>query len=403
MNNRASKSRVCGSAKGTVLLVDDEQPILNVYGRILREAGFAVVQLADGPSVPSMLATNEFDVVISDITLPGTSGIEILRAVRGHSPDLPVVLMTGGGSLESAVKAVEYGALRYLLKPVEPRVLTQTAEDAVRFREMARARRQAFELIGNIADQESDRVDLSVRFARALETLYMAFQPIVRWSTRDVFAYEALVRTNEASLRNPNDLFIAAEQLHRIHDVGRAVRRSVADSMKRTKRMGCVFVNLHPRDLDDAELLSPNAPLSQVADRVVLEVTERASLEGVDVRARLAALRNLGFRIALDDLGAGYAGLSSFAQLQPEVVKLDMSLIRAIDQEPTKQRLVETMSGLCCQLGMLVIAEGVETPSERDTVVGLGCDLLQGYLFAKPAPGFPVVTWESKESTAMFG
>jgi len=126
---------------------------------------------------------------------------------------------------------------------------------------------------------------------------------------------------------------------------------------------------------------------------VVLEVTERASLEGVDVRSQLATLRRLGFRVALDDLGAGYAGLSSFAQLLPEVVKFDMSLVSGIDRDPTKQRLVHTMKGLCDELGIQVVAEGVETAAERDVLVGLGCDLLQGYSFAKPGAPFPIVNW----------
>ena len=97
----------------------------------------------------------------------------------------------------------------------------------------------------------------------------------------------------------------------------------------------------------------------------------------------------MGFRIAVDDLGAGYAGLTSFAQLEPEVVKLDMALVRGVHQQPTKLTLVRTMITMCRELGMLVVAEGIETPEERDAIVDAGCDLLQGYLFAKPGPAFP--------------
>src|SRR4029079_10187530 len=90
-----------------------------------------------------------------------------------------------------------------------------------------------------------------------------------------------------------------------------------------------LFMNVHPEDLTDDTLLDPHAPLSRVASRVVLEVTERASLEKMTgVAERIRGLRELGFRIALDDLGAGYAGLTSFATLTPDVVKVDMSLVR---------------------------------------------------------------------------
>jgi EAL domain-containing protein (putative c-di-GMP-specific phosphodiesterase class I) len=100
-------------------------------------------------------------------------------------------------------------------------------------------------------------------------------------------------------------------------------------------------------------------------------------------------LRNLGFRIAVDDLGAGYAGLSSFSQLEPDFVKLDMSLVRGIDASSSKSSLVRSMVHVCTQeLGMRVVCEGVETKAERDTLEGLGADLLQGYLFGKPERGF---------------
>jgi EAL domain-containing protein (putative c-di-GMP-specific phosphodiesterase class I) len=119
---------------------------------------------------------------------------------------------------------------------------------------------------------------------------------------------------------------------------------------------------------------------------VVLEITERTSLARIsDVRECVARLRKLGFRIAVDDLGAGYAGLSSFSQLEPDVAKLDMSLVRGIDVSSRKASIVRSMLTVCQrELGTYVVCEGVETESERDTLTSLGADLLQGYLFAKP-------------------
>ncbi len=138
-------------------------------------------------------------------------------------------------------------------------------------------------------------------------------------------------------------------------------------------------------ELDDDSLILPEAPLSRFASRVVLEVTERAPLETIrDVTTRVAQLRALGYRIAVDDLGAGYAGLTSFAHLEPEVVKVDMSLIRGIDQSLMKQKLLGSIIGLCRDLGIEIIAEGIETEAERDALIRLGGDLCQGYLFARP-------------------
>ncbi|MFL5249475.1 MAG: EAL domain-containing protein, partial [Myxococcales bacterium] len=96
----------------------------------------------------------------------------------------------------------------------------------------------------------------------------------------------------------------------------------------------------------------------------------------------------MGYRIAVDDLGAGYAGLTSFTQLEPHIVKLDMSLIRGVHEEPTKRKLVSSIVDLCEDLGISVVAEGVETLHERDALEKIGCPLLQGYLFGKPDKPF---------------
>jgi EAL domain-containing protein (putative c-di-GMP-specific phosphodiesterase class I) len=145
-------------------------------------------------------------------------------------------------------------------------------------------------------------------------------------------------------------------------------------------------VNLHAADLNDEELYSAEAPLTALAPTVILEITERASLWSVpDVERRVKDLREMGFRIAIDDLGAGYAGLTSFAALEPDVVKLDMSIVQGVHRDPIRRKLVGSVTALCRELGILVVAEGVEQPEERALLTELGCDLLQGFLFGEPS------------------
>jgi len=95
----------------------------------------------------------------------------------------------------------------------------------------------------------------------------------------------------------------------------------------------------------------------------------------------------------VDDLGAGYAGLSSMAHIEPEFVKLDRSLTCDVHAHATKRKLVRSMTELCADLGMHVIAEAVESERDRDALLGSGCELLQGYLFAKPHAVPPAVNW----------
>jgi EAL domain-containing protein (putative c-di-GMP-specific phosphodiesterase class I) len=300
------------------------------------------------------------------------------------------VLVTGNPQVDSASAAVEYGAFQYLMKPVGPE-LGDVVERASNMGRMARSQREYVEEFGSGVFPIIDRAGVDVALDRALASLWMAFQPIVDVSGRRVFAHEALLRSSEPTLPHPGAMLEAAERADRLDDLGREVRANVAEVIGSTPSPWCYFVNLHPRDLLDPDLYDPEAPLSRKAQRVVLEITERASLDALpNLRHRVGQLRAMGYRIALDDLGAGYAGLNSFVCLEPEFVKLDMSLIRDIHQSDAKRKIVGTMVGLCHEMGKQIIAEGVELGAERDTLIELGCDLLQGYLFARPGRPFPV-------------
>jgi EAL domain-containing protein (putative c-di-GMP-specific phosphodiesterase class I) len=300
------------------------------------------------------------------------------------------VLITGAPSLETAIAAIEYGALRYLPKPVSATQLRSITADAVRLHRLARAKRQALDLVGGADRLVGDRAGLVASFSSALASLWIAYQPIVSWSRREVFGYEGLLRSHEPALPHPGAIVDAAERLGRLNELGRAIRARVAECAATSAGSATFFVNLHTYDLLDDDLYDAGSALAKSAARVVLEITERASLHTVrDVQSRVARLRRMGFRIAVDDLGAGYAGLTSFAQLEPEVVKLDMSLVRGVHAQPTKQTLVRTMIAMCRELGMQVVAEGIETADERDSIAEAGCDLLQGYLFARPGAAFP--------------
>lgn len=373
-----------------VLLIDDDATLLRAYQRILSGRGFVVEATSDAREALKWLWGRAFDAVVTDVHMPEMTGLEFLVAVRERDLDVPVVLMTGEPSLETAMRAVEFGAFRYLVKPVDLAYLDTLIRRAVQLRQLARWKRQAIEVDGVADARPGDRAGLEARFGSALDKLWMAFQPIVSWRARQVFGYEALLRTTEPTLRNPADLLDAAERLGRLHELGRTIRKAVATAVQSAPPDVEIFVNLHSADLNDEELYASTAPLASFAERVVLEITERASLDDVQgVQKRMEQLRQRGYRIAVDDLGAGYAGLNSFTLLDPKIVKLDMTLVREVDTTPRKQRVVEAIARLCGDLGMLVVAEGVEHASERDMLVNLGCDLLQGYLFSRPEAGFP--------------
>jgi EAL domain-containing protein (putative c-di-GMP-specific phosphodiesterase class I) len=376
-------------AVSRILVADDDRDFRRVVARLLRRAGFEVVEVETGTAAIAELGRQSFDVILSDVHMPNGGGLDLIRDIRRIDLDVPVILMSGVPDVDSAAAAVELGAFRYLTKPLYTDGLEKTVRDAARAHALARLRREAFVLTGSHAGAV-DRVGLEVRFEQAIERLWMVYQPIVDARSGAIFGLEALMRSGEVSMPGPEQVLDAATQLGRLPQLGRRVRELTARAIAQRAR-DVLFVNLHPADLEDPDLVDDVAPLTALAPRVVLEVTERASLaSSPELTARLAQLRRLGFRIAVDDIGAGYSGLTSFTELMPEIVKIDMSLVRHVHSNALKQRTIRALCTLCHDSGSLVVAEGVEVEEERECLVALGCDLLQGYLIARPDRELPV-------------
>lgn len=227
-----------------------------------------------------------------------------------------------------------------------------------------------------------ERLDL---FESALGSAFLAYQPIVSSGRPGIptVAYEALLRTNEWRIADPVDLVELAASCDRVTDLGHRVRTHASVDLAAHPGL-TLFVNV-----DVEELISPRAdsedPLLPFASRVVLEVTERAPLGTLpEIRGRSEQLQAKGYRFAIDDLGGGYAGLANLALIDPHFVKIDRSLVSEVDTRSVNREIVGSVLGLCRQLGILCIGEGVETEAQRAALSGLGCDLMQGFLFGFP-------------------
>jgi EAL domain-containing protein (putative c-di-GMP-specific phosphodiesterase class I) len=355
--------------------------------RALSTPGAQVATANTGAAALEQLALQRFDVVVSDIQMPEMSGLKLLRAVREHDLDLPIVLMTGQPDVRGAAAAVEHGAFQYLIKPVAVERLRAVVEKATNSGRIARLKRACAEEFGSGSFYVGDRAGIEAKFDKALQSLSIAFQPVVRAENSELYGHEALLRSCEPTLPHPASVLKAAMRLGRVHDVGRAVRELVAEQAHRAALLGqYLFVNVHPEDLMDPALYLPTASLSRAARHVVLELTDRATLEHVaEIEQRLQRLRALGYRIALDDLGAGQAGLDTFNQLEPEFVKLDLSLVRGVDRDASKNAIVRSIVRVCHDMGKAVIAEGVESSDEQQALRDAGCDFLQGYLVGRPS------------------
>jgi EAL domain-containing protein (putative c-di-GMP-specific phosphodiesterase class I) len=362
--------------------------LLRTLGRVLYRSGHEAFEVESGRQAIAALESESFDVIISDIHMPDGDGLVLLREVRRVDLDVPVILMSGVPDVRLAAAALEYGAFRYLPKPLNLEMLEATVRQARRAHSIARLRRHAVSAAGNYAGA-ADRAGLEVRFEQALGSLWIAFQPIFDAGNGTLFGVEALLRSNEPSLPSPVAVLAAASNLGRSIALGRRIRTLAADRVMGHHDLQ-LFVNLQPEDLTDGDLIADTASLSKIASRVILEVTERSALNtSAELSWRISRLRELGFRIAVDDIGAGYSGLTSFTDLMPEIVKIDMALVRGIHLSEVKQRTVRALCNLCHEVGCLVIGEGVETNEERECLAELGCDLLQGFLLGRPHADLP--------------
>ena len=343
--------------------------------RALESRKFVPTVVADGAQAIDALVRNRFELLFIDAELPGLESADLVSVVRAYDLQVAIVLFSSRPPPKAG------GALEYLRKPV-----SSTALDALLVRIKAKRLARRTERTEFIPEPPSSGTVRTANFERALAQLWIAFQPIVSDEGRKVFGYEALMRSHEPTMTSPLEVLEAAEKLDRLPELGRRVHGLAAATFSGAPDDTTLFVKMHARDLLDPGLYDNTSPLAAMADRVVLELTERATLEQLgEVRPRLSVLRYQGFRVAIDDLGTGYAGLTSFASVEPEFVKLDMSLVRNIHQSPVRSRLVESMLDVCRDLKIRVVAEGVETKEELEALVKLNCELFQGYLFARPA------------------
>lgn len=220
----------------------------------------------------------------------------------------------------------------------------------------------------------------------------MAFQPIVRVSTRSIYAYEALVRGRNRESAGHILSLVNEQNRYRFDQACRVKAIELAARLGLTSREGqLLHINFLPGAVYRPETciratLEAAQRFGLPVERIVFEVTEGERVEDVGhLKGIFAEYQRRGFRTAIDDFGAGYAGLNLLANLQPDIIKLDMALTRNIDQDRVRRAIASSVVTLCRDLDITVVAEGIETAEELDTVVGLGVDLVQGYLLARPA------------------
>jgi|TARA_B110000116_G_scaffold88365_1_gene76835 EAL domain-containing protein (putative c-di-GMP-specific phosphodiesterase class I) len=224
-----------------------------------------------------------------------------------------------------------------------------------------------------------------------LEEIHTLLQPIYNLPSGEILGYEALTRGPEGSgLESPLHLFKVAEKHGKLSELELLCRKKSIQRFAELQLPGRLFINVSPNTLLDPEhphgetvRLLENVGLQ--LDRVVIEITEGQVVDDeILLQQTINHYRQLGFNIAIDDLGSGYSGLKQWSELCPDIVKIDRYFIDGCHQNPIKKEFLKSIVALARATQTLIVAEGVEQPQELQLICELGIDMVQGFLLAKP-------------------
>ncbi|RZU51308.1 EAL domain-containing protein (putative c-di-GMP-specific phosphodiesterase class I) [Krasilnikovia cinnamomea] len=213
----------------------------------------------------------------------------------------------------------------------------------------------------------------------------MAFQPVVQLQDGSVLAYEALARFDAEHFASPVDAFAAAAAAGIGVELELLTLQQALTSIDDIPPGAWLTTNLSVEALLNSGV---RTTLIAHADRnIIVEITEHSQVQDYAVlREAIGELRAAGILIAVDDAGAGFASLSHILQLHPDIIKLDITFTRGIDTDPVRAALIRALVAFADEAGAMLVAEGVETPAEYDTLIAIGVRLGQGYYMARPGP-----------------
>jgi EAL domain-containing protein (putative c-di-GMP-specific phosphodiesterase class I) len=387
------------AAASTVVIVDDLPANVALLERLLHIAGVGrVLGFVDPRKALAHCGRVLPDLVLLDLHMPDIDGFTVMRTLQELVPDggyMPILVLTADVTLEVKQRALDAGAKDFLTKPFDRTEVLLRVGNLLETRALYRrleddnAKLQAT-LDGHAASERDAAVAYAGRVRRIDEAfvpgaLTMAFQPVADLLTGSVVGAEALARFSCMPSRPPDEWFAEADE------VGRGVELELAAIGRALDRIGLLpdaaflAVNASPATLVTPELLALLGHYP--GHRVVLELTEHNRVDDYD--ALLVALDRLrvgGVRFAVDDTGAGYAGFEYLLRIHPQILKLDISLTRGIDDDPVRRSLAAALVTFASETGATIVAEGIETQSEVVTLRRIGIPWGQGYHLARPGP-----------------
>ena len=391
------------------LVADDDAEVRSVLIDIIERADpLELIGVAEDAQQAIALAGRlQPDVALLDVKMPG-GGPRAAREIRASSPKTAIIALSAHEDARSVQEMLSAGAYNYLTKGTSPQDLVEAICSSVEGEVRLSGRAASF-VVSELASRlELEREVDEQRFAwddqirRILSSggVGCVFQPIVALETGEPVGFEALARFDTEPVRSPGAWFAEATALGYALELEVAAVEVALSSIDRLPSDDFMALNVSP-----ASIISPlltetigRAPL----DRIVVEVTEHAPIADYPkLRSAIGALRRGGARLAVDDVGAGHASLRQILQLDPDIIKLDVSLTREIQTQRTQRAMASALVTFAREVGAIVIAVGIETEAELAVIRELGVPLGQGYYFGRPES--PEVLWEASDLGTVVG
>ena len=379
-----------------LLVVDDEPDFAEFVAEVAQGMDFDVI-FTDNPTEFATLYHPDLNIIVLDLFMPNIDGIELLRFLSECESNASIIFMSGKdkGVLHSAQEiAIEQGmnVLGVLSKPF---LVKQLEEVLTKYVEYTPVQTTHFSQPPSVSDIQS---------AIENEEFFMMYQPQINMVNRDVIGVEALVRWKHP-LRGfiPPGVFIPiAEENNLMKEISLFVTNTAIRQQANWLKLGMnlrMSINISPKNLDDLllpeKLASCANEMGASISNIMIEVTETALMSDV-VRYMdiLTRLKMKGFNLSIDDFGTGYSSLKQLVRAPFNELKIDQTFIKNLDSDEECKTITEISILLAHQLGMKVVAEGIETETVWNILQELGCDEGQGYWIGKPMLPEQILAWK---------
>ena len=377
-----------------VLIAEDHDGARETLSQLLLlDDSIHLVGAAGDADEASRFATERPDVALIDVNMPGGGGSAATRGILERSPSTKVLALSAYDDRKSVREMIKAGAVGYIVKGTAGAEILDSIRRAARGEGIL-----STEVTAGVLEELAERLEredqqsehervLTRRIRSVLEgnALATVFQPIVDLRLGEVVGYEALARFDAEPKRPPDVWFAEATEVGLGAELELAALRAALLAAKQLPQDAYVSVNLSP---DTAlsrgfvEVLS-----GATARQAVVEITEHAPVNDYDaLRSAVGAMRTDGGRLAIDDAGAGFASLTHILRLNPEFIKLDVSLTRGIDRDRARRALARALISFADEIGATIVAEGIETGGELEALRDLDVGFGQGYYLGRPQP-----------------